>query len=76
MSGEKSQRQATVYGAACIDKWRAVQSAEEIAGVVVESRWTDADLAFDMGLEDWNIGFGDVPEPEVPKRLFRAWIED
>jgi hypothetical protein len=77
MSAEKAQRQATVYGAACIDKWRAVQAAEEVSGSVVESRWTDADIAFDMGLENWDGGaFGDVPEPVVPKRLFRAWIED
>jgi hypothetical protein len=76
MSGEKAQRQATVYGAACIYKSRADQAAEDRAGTIVESRWTDADIAFDVGLEDWNAGFGDVPAPVVPKRLFKAWIED
>ena len=33
---------------------------------------------FEHGLENWNAsaGPGNEPIPEVPKRLFYAWIED
>jgi hypothetical protein len=76
LSADKAQKQATVYGAASIDKARMIQAAEEKNGYVLESRWTDADLAFAHGLEDWDGGPGNVPEPLVPKRIFNAWIED
>jgi hypothetical protein len=75
IGGDKAQKQATVYGAACIDKARAAQAVEEANGVIVETRWTDADLAFQLGLENWENDYGNVP-PVVPKRIFRAWIED
>jgi hypothetical protein len=74
LSAEKAERQATVYGAACIEKSRAIQAAEERGGFILETRWTDADIAVQMGLESW--GGREVPVPVVPKRLFRAWIED
>ena len=76
MSADKAQKQATVYGAACMERSRAEQAAEEKDGLVLESRWTDVDIAFDVGLENWNCGPGEVPVPDVPKRLFNAWIED
>ena len=76
LSAEKAQRQATVFGAACIDKSRALQALEEKDGFLVESRWTDADIALQVGMESWDSMPGDVPLPEVPKRLFKAWIED
>jgi hypothetical protein len=75
LSGEKAEKQATIYGAACIDKMRALSAHEEKNGIV-SSRWTDADMAFDMGLENWDGPLGNVPAPVVPKRLFKAWIED
>jgi hypothetical protein len=59
-----------------MDRARSIEYAEEMNGLVQESRWTDADIAFDVGLENWDTGDGDVPVPEVPKRLFKAWIED
>jgi hypothetical protein len=43
---------------------------------IVENRWTDADIAFEMGLENWDLGLGNVPDALRPKRFFRAWIED
>jgi hypothetical protein len=46
MSAERLERQATVYGAACIEKGQAVCAVEEKHGAIVESRWTDADIAF------------------------------
>jgi hypothetical protein len=76
LSGDKAQKQATVFGAACMERSKIMQAAEESNGVVQECRWTDADIAFELGLERWDGGPGNVPTPEVPKRLFNAWIED
>ena len=76
LSGDKAQKQATVYGAACMEKSRIAQAAEEVTGLVQASRWTDADVAFNLGLENWDSGSPNVPRPIVPKRLFKAWIED
>jgi Protein of unknown function (DUF 659) len=78
LSAEKVQKQATVYGAASMERSRMIQAAEESNGLLQESRWTDADQAFEHGLENWNAspGPGNEPIPEVPKRLFYAWIED
>jgi hypothetical protein len=77
LSADKVQKQATVYGAASMDKARMIRDAEERNGLV-ESRWTDADLDFAHGLENWNSAGnpGNVPEQIVPRRIFRAWIED
>lgn len=75
LSGDKSQKQATVYGAACIERARAHEKAEESSGLVVESRWTDEDIAFQMGLESWDHLPGMLPTFVRPKRLFRAWME-
>jgi hypothetical protein len=77
LSAEKAERQATIFGASCIERSRSIHAAEERNGMVVDSRWTDADFEFDLGLETWAGAPGDdVPVPEVPKRIFRAWIED
>jgi Protein of unknown function (DUF 659) len=53
LSADKAQKQATVYGAASMEKARMIQAAEESSGGIQESRWTDADLAFAHGLENW-----------------------
>ena len=78
LSAEKAEKQATIYGAACIEKSRSVQDAEEKLGLLVESRWSDADIALQMGLENWEgqVDGGGIPVPVAPRRLFRAWIED
>jgi hypothetical protein len=75
MSAERSERQAAVYGAACIEKGRAVCAVEEEKhGAIFESRWTDADIAFQNEVFDaWVLNNG---LPMEPKRLFKAWIED
>jgi hypothetical protein len=46
MSAETSEQQATVYGVACIEKCCAMRTLEEKHGIVVETRWTDADIEF------------------------------
>jgi hypothetical protein len=74
--GDKAKKQATVFGAASIDRVRAVHRAEEASGVILEKRWTDADMTLDLGLERWDGGFGEMPAVVVPKRIFKAWIED
>jgi hypothetical protein len=71
MSSDKAERLATVFGAACIDRMRAMEASEE-----VEFHWTDADFEVDLGLENWEDAPGNVPVPVAPKRIFRAWIED
>ena len=75
LSADKSQKQATVYGAASFERTRMVQAAEEKTGLTLESRWTDADISFEMGLERWDHLPGVVPTPVVPKRIFKAWLE-
>jgi hypothetical protein len=75
MSSAKTRMQATVFGAASIDRARSEAAAAEQNGLMQEAVWTDADLAFDLGLENWNGGPG-IPEAVVPRRLFNAWIED
>ena len=77
LSAERVQKQSTIYGAACLERSRRMQAAEESTGLLQQSRWTDADLAFAHGLENWDAdGPGDVPIPVVPKRIFNAWVED
>jgi hypothetical protein len=54
LSAEKLGHQTTVYGAACIEKSWALQASEERHGMVLESRWKDADIAYGKGvLYDW-----------------------
>lgn len=76
LTGERAQKQATVYGAASLDRVRALESVEEHSGTAVETRWTDADMVFEMGLENFETLPGVVPAAVVPKRLFKAWMED
>jgi hypothetical protein len=74
MSAERSERQATVYGAACMEKGRATRALEEKHGIVVDTRWTDADMEFQkLSFDDWILNGAVVTER---KRLFRSWIED
>jgi hypothetical protein len=75
LSGDRAQKQATIFGAASMERARAKKEAEEFGGVLVETRWTDADLTFNLGLESWDGGMS-VPDVVVPKRIFNAWIED
>ena len=54
----------------------------------METRWTDADITTQMGLENWDIVPGNLPivePPEQPaeqpiamgpRRVFKAWLED
>ena len=48
LSASKSQKQATVYGASSYDRARAKESLEERNGLMVETRWTDADMLVEI----------------------------
>jgi hypothetical protein len=75
LSADKAQKQATVFGAACMDKSKAMQAAEEASGELQETRWSDADIDLNTGLESWDPDCV-MPAAVVPKRLFNAWIEE
>jgi hypothetical protein len=57
----------TVYGAACIEKGRSMQAAEETSGLVIKTPWSDADIVFWMeamaGLSNANVPAAVVPVP-------------
>jgi hypothetical protein len=56
MSAEKSQRQTTVYGASSLERSRAMHAMEERQGLVLESCWSDADIAYHTGvLNAWSL---------------------
>ena len=75
MSSDKAEKQATIYGAACIDKMRAKDAASETKGGIV-TQWLEEDMVIQMALEN-QVGIAvNVPLPIGPKRLFKAWIED
>jgi hypothetical protein len=51
-----------------------MRAVEEKHGLIVELRWTDADITFQkLAFDNWVLN--DNLEVE-PKRLFKAWIED
>jgi hypothetical protein len=77
MKGDTTEMAATVFGAFCIDKARSERSANEHDGLVQQSLWTDADIAFNLGLESWTADEDiTVPDPVAPRRIFNAWIEE
>ena len=71
LSAETVKMQSTLHGAACVEHGRERRKEAERSGEV----WSDVDVAFEMGLENWRKA--SMPDPSiVPQRLFRAWIED
>jgi hypothetical protein len=52
MSAEKSQQQTTVYGALSLERSTAMHAMEERQGLVLESCWSDADIAYHTGVLD------------------------
>jgi hypothetical protein len=74
MSAERSERQAAVYGAVCIEKGQAACVVEEKHGAIVESKWTEDDIAFQNEVFDAWVLNNDLPIE--PKRLLKIWTED
>lgn len=72
---EATMMQATIFGAACIEKARTLKAAKEEAMEL----WVDDDVEFQLGLENFaaDEAGGAVPQlHQVPRRLFRTWCED
>jgi hypothetical protein len=72
MGAESTKMQSTIFGAACIDKARALKFKKEKDLEL----WTENDIEFQLGLEDWEAAAGLPAAHPVRKRLFRAWLED
>jgi hypothetical protein len=74
LGGESIRMQATIYGAACIEKARTLKAEKEQS----MDLWNDNDVEFQLGLENFNAdeAHGVVPHVASPKRLFRCWFED
>jgi hypothetical protein len=66
--------QATVFGAACIEKSRVLKADKEKRMEL----WNDNDVEFQIGLENWRQedASSDDAEERNPRRLFRAWREE
>jgi hypothetical protein len=76
LGSEATKMQATIFGAACIEKARALKVKKEKSLEL----WTDDDVEFQLGLEDWDGEMADGPTFEAQvaneRRLFNAWFED
>jgi hypothetical protein len=74
LGGEAIRMQATIYGAACIEKARTLKAEKELSMEL----WNDNDVEFQLGLENFNAdeANGAVVQVSNPKRLFRTWLED
>jgi hypothetical protein len=66
--------QATIFGAACIEKARTLKAEKEQAMEL----WSDNDVEFQLGLENFaaDEAGGEVPQVMNPRRLFQAWFEE
>ena len=73
LGDDKVKKQATIIGAACMEKARSERAAIEADPERVGKVWTDEDVTFDLQLEKWGI---DLPVILGPKRIFKGWLED
>jgi hypothetical protein len=73
LGAEAIKMQSTIFGAACIEKARALKKKKEENMEL----WTDNDVEFQLGLENWEglEAIGGV-RPTRPKRLFHTWREE
>jgi hypothetical protein len=65
LGADRAVRQATVNSAACIEKGRSMRAAEESSGLVIETRWSNADIVFQMEAMA-GLNNGSVPAVVVP----------
>jgi hypothetical protein len=74
LGAEATRMQATIFGAACIEKSRTLKAEKEQSMEL----WNDNDLEFQLGLENFaaDEASGVVPPRTNPRRLFHAWIEE
>jgi hypothetical protein len=68
-----TRMQATIFGAACIEKARVLKAEKEQSLEL----WNDKDIEFQLGLENFTADEANgVPQARNPRRLFHAWRED
>jgi len=73
LGAEATRMQATIFGAACIEKARALKAEKELSMEL----WNDNDAKFQLGLENFAADEANgVPQVRNPRRLFHAWRED
>jgi hypothetical protein len=65
--------QATIFGAACIEKARVLKAEQELSMEL----WNDNDVEFQLGLENFTADEANgVAQSRNPPRLFHTWRED
>ena len=65
--------QATIFGAACIERARALKAEKEQS----KEMWNDDDVEFQLGLENFTADeTNEAPIVNNPIRKFNAWKED
>jgi hypothetical protein len=73
LGSEATRMQATIFGAACIEKARVLKAEKELSMEL----WNDNDVEFQLGLENFTADEADgVTQARNPKRLFHTWRED
>jgi hypothetical protein len=73
LGSEATRMQATIFGAACIEKARALKAEKEKSMEL----WNDNDVEFQLGLENFSADEANgVPQVCTPRRLFHTWRED
>lgn len=74
LGADATRMQATIFGAACIERSRALKAEKEECMEL----WNDNDLEFQLGLENFGAdkASGVIPSRTNPRRLFHAWVED
>jgi hypothetical protein len=72
---EPLKKQATIFGAACIEKARSERASVEADPDRVYQVWTDEDVTFDLQLEKWGTTI-ELLVQLGPKRTFKGWLED
>ena len=69
LSAKATKMQATLFGAACIEKARVERLEEDVTNGVV---WTDEDIAFSLQLDEKSSTVKN-PITKGPVRIYRAW---
>jgi hypothetical protein len=74
LGADAIRMQATIFGAACIERSRALKVEKEQSMEL----WNDNDLEFQLGLENFaaDEAGGVVPNVVNPRRLFHCWREE
>ena len=73
LGAEATRMQATIFGAACIERARALKAEKEQS----KEMWNDDDVEFQLGLENFTADeTNEAPIVNNPIRKFNAWKED